>query len=62
MTNKDRIRLLADEALDSFWQVIVNHYSHATGGELSIDRTIRLQIVAEEAIGEWIEQNVPDSA
>jgi hypothetical protein len=59
---EDQIRLLTDEALDAFWQVIANHFPQATGGELSIDRTIRLQVVAEEAIEEWIKQNVPHSA
>lgn len=49
---------LADEALDAFWQVIVRHYPEATTGDLSPDRTIRLQLAAEAAIEEWVDNNV----
>jgi hypothetical protein len=53
---------LADEALDAFWEVIARRFPQARFGDLSIDRTIRLQCVAEEAIAEWIDNNVPDAS
>ncbi len=55
-TNK--LRTLACEALDAFWRVIVQAYPSATSGDLSIDRTLALGIASEEAIREWIVNNV----
>jgi hypothetical protein len=60
--SKVQSRPLADQALDAFWQVIVTHLPQATTGDLSPERTIRLQLAAEEAIQEWIANNVPDDA
>jgi hypothetical protein len=54
------IKSLAQEAEDAFWQVIVKRFPQATTGDLSIDRTIRLRLAAEEAIEEWIRNNVTD--
>jgi hypothetical protein len=56
---KRSITSLADEALQAFWQVIVQRYPQATTGDLSPWATIKLQIAAENAIGEWIDNNVP---
>jgi len=58
----DRKRLLrsaADEALDAFWQVVVKRYPEAKTGDLSPLTTIQLQIATENAIEEWIDNNVP---
>jgi hypothetical protein len=49
---------LADEALDAFWEVIASHFPKAVSGDLSPHGTIRLQLAAEEAVAEWIANNV----
>jgi hypothetical protein len=53
---------LADSALDAFWNEVLRQYPQAKTGDLSPDRTIRLQIAAEHAIKEWIENNVQAEA
>ena len=55
---KAEIRKLADQALDAFWDLVAASLPEAKTGDLSPDRTIRLQIAAEEAISEWIANNV----
>lgn len=52
----------AHAALDAFWQTIVDRFPQARFGDLSPERTIRLQVAAEEAIAEWINNNVDDSS
>ena len=47
------------EAELAFWEVLVKRFPQAQTGDLSIDRTIRLTIAAQEAVEEWIENNVP---
>lgn len=54
----NELRTLTYEALDAFWRVIVQAYPNATSGDLSIDRTLALGIASEEAIREWIKNNV----
>jgi hypothetical protein len=57
------LTLLADEALEAFWSTLVRHFPDATTGDLSPERTIGLQLAAEEAIKEWIGNNAQvDSA
>ena len=57
------LTLLADEALEAFWSTLVRHFPESTTGDLSPERTIGLQLAAEEAIKEWIESNtLVDSA
>ena len=51
------LTLLADEALEAFWSTLARHFPDATTGDLSPERTIGLQLAAEEAIKEWIESN-----
>lgn len=45
---------LTNEALDTFWQVIVRHFPKTTNGDLSPLTTFRLDQAAESAIQEWI--------
>jgi hypothetical protein len=61
-TRKRLLQSTADEALDAFWQVIVQRYPEAKTGALSPWTTIKLQIAAENAIEEWIHYNVPTAA
>lgn len=49
---------LTDKALDAFWQVIVDQFPNATSGDLSPGATLALGMAAEEAIREWIANNV----
>jgi hypothetical protein len=51
------VQSLTDKALDAFWQVIVAYFSHATSGDLSPPTTVKLSMVAEEAVLEWIACN-----
>jgi hypothetical protein len=53
------LRSSADEALEAFWRVIVQRYPQAVTGDLSPWATITLQTAAENAIAEWIDNNVP---
>jgi hypothetical protein len=48
-----QLRLLAHDALDAFWQIIVQRYPQAETGDLSPLTTFRLQQAAEAAIEEW---------
>ena len=50
---------MTDEALDAFWEVIVKRYPQAKTGDLSPGATIALQMAAEDAVGEWVNSNVP---
>jgi hypothetical protein len=56
---KDDLRELADQALEAFWEVIVEHYPQAESGDLCPWLTIKLQIAAENAIEAWIDSNIP---
>lgn len=58
---KETRTALADEALDAFWQVIGQHFPHARSGDLSWDCLFALQNAAEQAIEQWVENNVPDA-
>lgn len=60
--SKAEIRILAEEALDAFWDVLLRRFPEATDGDLSPERATRLMQAAEEAIEEWINNNVPQSA
>jgi hypothetical protein len=50
---------VADAALEAFWQVMVDRYPEAETGDLSPHAAFALQIAAEDAIAEWIYNNVP---
>lgn len=49
---------LTENALFEFWKVVADKFPNATGGELSIDMSISLSNIAEQAITQWIELNV----
>jgi hypothetical protein len=59
---KDELRELTNEALDAFWGAIVKRYPQATTGDLSPWPTMKLRMAAEDAIEEWIENNVFSAA
>lgn len=50
---------ITDEALDAFWEVLVKRFPQAKTGDLSPLATIALQIAAEDAVCEWVNNNVP---
>ena len=50
---------LVNQALDAFWSVIAKHYSQATTGDLSPGATITLDLAAQDAVSEWVTNNVP---
>ena len=56
------LRDITQEAELAFWEVLVKRFPQAQTGDLSIDRTIRLSIAAQDAVEEWIENNVPTVA
>ena len=49
---------LTSEALDAFWQVIVERFPKATTGDLSPLATFQLHQAAKAAVREWIANNV----
>jgi len=55
--SKDDLRVLSDQALDAFWQVVTQRYAEATTGDLAPWPTIQLRIAAENAAAEWIDNN-----
>jgi len=59
LVSESVLRSIAAEALDAFWQVIVQRYPQAETGDLSPLTTINLEQAAEAAIEEWIWANVP---
>lgn len=54
--------ILANEALDAFWEVIVHHYPEATYGDMAPEQIIPFQLAAVDAIDAWINNNVPRRA
>ena len=52
-------KLLVQEGLDAFWDVIAQKFPEAKTGDLSPLTTLQLDQAAETAIHEWIESNVP---
>jgi hypothetical protein len=56
---KQLLQSVTDEALDAFWQVLVQRFPLAESGDLPPWATITLSAAAEYAIGEWIDNNVP---
>lgn len=49
---------IVDEALEAFWNVVVTRLPEAETGDLSPGAAIALQLAAEEAVYEWIVNNV----
>ncbi len=56
---KQLLESVTDEALEAFWRVLVQRFPQAETGDLSPWATITLSTAAENAIGEWIDNNVP---
>ena len=57
--SKQQLRSAADEALHAFWEVVVRHFPTAETGNLSPWSAIKLQMAAENAIEQWVDNNVP---
>lgn len=53
---------VVEAALDAFWDVVVDHYPLATTGDLSPLTTVALDRAAANAVGEWVQFNVPSAA
>lgn len=60
-TMKTDKELLAQEALDAFWNVIARKFPEAKTGDLSPLKTFQLDRAAEAAVSEWIRRNVPNA-
>lgn len=56
--DKKLMHSVADQALDGFWQVVVQQFPEATTGDLSPLTTHRLTVAAEVAVTEWVWANV----
>ena len=50
---------LTEEALDAFWERIIQRFPEAKTGDLSPLSTFRLTQAAESAVKEWVSANVP---
>jgi hypothetical protein len=53
------LRSVIDDAEQAFWHAVAERFPQATSGDLSPLTVARLTIVAQEAIAEWIDLNVP---
>jgi len=53
-----QLESITDEALDAFWQIVVQHFPQATSGGLSPGATVELDIAANSAVQEWVYNNV----
>lgn len=56
--SRSDVERLVREADDAFWQVIARRFPQAKHGDLSPERTMSLAIAAEQAVNEWIRNNV----
>jgi hypothetical protein len=56
--DNDELRNLIHEADSAFWEIIVRRFSWATTGDLSPGATMVLHLAQEEAVKEWIANNV----
>ena len=59
--DKNSFEPLVDEALDAFWEIILNRFPEAKHGDLSPLATLALDSAAEKAVKEWIGNNVPEA-
>lgn len=59
--HKELLRSVADEAMDAFWEVVVQRFPQAETGDLSPLTTHRFHEAAEAAIEEWVWANVPST-
>ena len=57
--SKQLVRSVTEEALNAFGRVLVGRFPQAESGDLSPWATITLSTAAENAIGEWIDNNPP---
>jgi hypothetical protein len=57
--NNRELHNLVEDANQAFWQVIAERFPQARNGDLSPWATIKLHLAQEEAVKEWITNNVP---
>ena len=55
---EDRIKEAILDAEECIWESIVDNFPEAEGGDLSIGATIDLSMAIENAITEWVSNNV----
>jgi hypothetical protein len=60
--DKNLLRSVVDDAEVAFWHAVAERFPQATSGDLCPLTVVRLTIMAEEAIAEWIDLNVPSTA
>ena len=53
---------ITEDALDAFWQAVADRFPTAESGDLSPWQTIKLDCAAQDAVREWIDNNVPAGA
>ena len=51
---------LAEDAMLAFWAVVAQRFPEATTGDLSVERTVALEMAATAAVRECVQNNVPD--
>jgi hypothetical protein len=56
--NNITVREACSNALDAFWREVANMYPAATTGDLSPERTLQLDDAAQNAVHEWVVNNV----
>ena len=53
------VKDVTENALEAFWKVVAKSYPSAKSGDLSPHADLSLKRVAESAVTEWVEENVP---
>ena len=57
-----RIASARELAQEAFWNVIVEQFPEAASGDLSPLRTICFDQAVEDAVNEWVDNNVRDAS
>lgn len=54
-----QVSRVVEEALDAFWDVVIDHFPLAKSGDLSPETTLALDAAANNAVEEWVKTNAP---
>ena len=59
LPNDRELLATTNQALEAFWETVALRFPEAQSGDLSPLTTVRLSIVAKDAIAEWVANNLP---
>jgi hypothetical protein len=61
IAHEQLLHSVTEEAIDAFWNAVVERFPEAETGDLSPLTTIRFDQAAENAVAEWVWANVPST-